>query len=91
MNNQSRMVFLSAALAVTLASGCAAAYGSAIYETHADIYKAMTAGSYPERPARPHHVRQPELARHGVPKSSPVILSETPKRRLTPDARPPEL
>ena len=88
MNNKAGLVFLSGTLAVTLASGCAAAYGSAIYETHADLYKAMTAGSYPERPARAHPVRRPESPRHSAARSSPVVLSEMPKRRLTPEAHP---
>ena len=81
------MVFLSAALAVTLASGCAAAYASAIYETHADIYKAMTAGSTPERPAKSHHLREPKSTRHGLPKPAPVALSDMANGKLTTDTR----
>ena len=87
MNTNARMVFLSAALAVTLASGCAAAYASAIYETHADIYKAMTAGSYPDRPARPHHVRESKSTGQNLPKSPPVASSDIPNGKLTPDTR----
>lgn len=32
------MVFLSGALAISIASACAAAYGGQIYESHADLY-----------------------------------------------------
>ncbi len=38
------MVFLSGALAISIASACAAAYGAEVYETHADLY-AMTSRS----------------------------------------------
>ena len=88
MNLNARMVFLSGALAVTLASGYTAAYASAIYETHADIYKAMTAGSYPDRPARPHQVRESKSTKHGLPKSSPVASSDLANGRLPTDTRP---
>jgi hypothetical protein len=32
------MVILSGALAITIGSACAAAYGADVYETHADLY-----------------------------------------------------
>src|SRR5665811_833237 len=38
MNTTARMVFLSAALALTLPSACAAAYAGEIYASHADVY-----------------------------------------------------
>ena len=88
MNLNARMIFLSGALAVTLASGYSAAYASAIYETHVDVYKAMTAGNYPERPAQPHQVQHSKSARHSLPKSSPVASSDTQNGGLPTDTRP---
>lgn len=38
MNISARTVFLTGALALTLASACASAYGAEVYETHADLY-----------------------------------------------------
>jgi hypothetical protein len=86
MNLNARMVFLSGALAVTLACGCATVYASAIYETHVDVYKAMTARSTPER-AVGLRVRESKSARHGVQKPSPVASSDIQSRALTTDAR----
>ena len=39
-------------LAVTAATTVAPVYGAAVYETHADIYKAMTSERFQERPSQ---------------------------------------
>jgi len=87
MNTTARRVFLSAALAVTLASGAAVAYGAAIYETHTDIYRTLTADAASAQAEQAAKARQ---ARHASKrKASAVALSDTAKGRLTTDTERP--
>ena len=83
MNTTASKVFLTAALAVTLASGAAAAFGAAIYETHTDIYKVLTASALQEQAAG---AREARNARHASKrKTASVVLSDTSKGRLMTD------
>lgn len=83
MDTTASRVFLTAALAVMLASGAAASYGAAIYETHTDVYKALTANAQDEQAAKAREAR-----RAAKRKAAAVVLSDTAKGRLTTDAGP---
>jgi len=82
MNNKSRMVFLGAALSVTLVSGWGTVSASPIYENHFDVYRTITsAETVRDRTAKSRHTH---LAK-ARPAASPVVLSDAPKDKSTPD------
>ena len=91
MNHSARKVFLSGALAITIASAAASAYGGEIYVTHADLYASIKAT--PTGAAKPGLHRKPRLregSRAAIdvsrpPKPKPVPLSDAPNGRLTTD------